>query len=174
LIGPRTTRFDARVDLRVAPAQTEFAGTLDWDELAYALLLVGTGGLEQYWSELRALEIVIGEVAEQLDGEDPMLPETRALLEEAKAACQEVLRGDRAVVVPFEQPEADEDSVRGGEPWPPGRAAEHHHLLLEGEVLELDVQLRAHDDAAEPNGETKVIDQPRGLLRDGARRLARR
>jgi hypothetical protein len=45
-------------------------------------------GLELRWPELRTLEIIAGEIAEQFDGEDPFKPVFREAIEKAKASVQ--------------------------------------------------------------------------------------
>ncbi len=44
----------------------------------------------QHWRELRAAEIVVAEVAEEFDGEDPLDPEVRLMLDGCHAELLDV------------------------------------------------------------------------------------
>ena len=67
-------------------------------------------GLQIHWQELRAIEVGVGEVAEEFDGEDPLKPEVRALLDGCLASCSG-LRDQMADFVEIELPEPTEDDV---------------------------------------------------------------
>ena len=79
------------------------------DSLARALARGIRDGLLQHWSELRAVEIGVQEVAEEFGGEEPLQPDVRELLDGCLANCKE-LRDRMADYVEIELPEsADED-----------------------------------------------------------------
>jgi len=80
------------------------------DSLGRALARAIRDGLQIHWRELRAIEIGIGEVAEEFDGEDPLKPDTRALLDGCLASCRE-LRDQMADYVEIDLPEPAEDDI---------------------------------------------------------------
>jgi len=80
------------------------------DSLGRALALAIRDGLQIHWQELRAIEVGVGEVAEEFGGEDPLKPEVRALLDGCLASCTG-LRGQMADFVEIELPEPAEDDV---------------------------------------------------------------
>ena len=80
------------------------------DSLGRALALSIRDGLQIHWQELRAIEIGVGEVAEEFDGEDPLKPDVRALLDGCMARCSG-LRDQMADFVEIELPEPAEDDV---------------------------------------------------------------
>ncbi|MBI5285334.1 MAG: hypothetical protein HY874_09595 [Chloroflexi bacterium] len=80
------------------------------DSLGRALALGIRDGLQIHWRELRASEIGVQEVAEEFGGEDPLKPDTRALLDGCLASCGE-LRDQMADYVEIELTEPAEDDV---------------------------------------------------------------
>jgi hypothetical protein len=80
------------------------------DSLARALARGIRDGLLQHWSELRAVEIGVQEVAEEFGGEDPLQTDVRDLLDGCVASCKE-LRDRMADYVEVELPEPTEDDV---------------------------------------------------------------
>ncbi len=79
--------------------------------LAWAALAEVRDGLQATWRELRAVEVVVGEVAEELGGEDPALPEVRELLDDAKAVLQGLREDLEPLCGPFDLPEPEETLV---------------------------------------------------------------
>ncbi len=80
--------------------------------LADGLLLAIAAHLTKAWSELLAIDKVVGDVAGHFAGEEPIHPEARDLLEEVKASALKLvedLRPDIDLVLPDEP---DEDAVR--------------------------------------------------------------
>jgi hypothetical protein len=82
--------------------------SLDW--IARALVTTIREGLPQRWGELRAIEIVVGEIAEEF-GEDPLRPDARALLEGAKETCLQLQKDIRPFVAPFELAEPTSEQL---------------------------------------------------------------
>jgi hypothetical protein len=80
------------------------------DEMVRAVLFGIKQGLEQHWCELRSIEIVLAEVAEEFDGEDPLQPDVRALLDGCLASCT-TLRDQVADYVAVELPEPAEKDI---------------------------------------------------------------
>jgi hypothetical protein len=79
-------------------------------ELERALVLSISDLLRQHWCEARATEIGVSEIAEEFDGEDPLKPDTRALLDGCVSSCRK-LRDDMADSAEIELPEPGEDDV---------------------------------------------------------------
>jgi hypothetical protein len=73
------------------------------DEMVRAVLSGIKQGLEQHWCELRSIEIALAEVAGEFDGEDPLQPDVRALLDDCLATCT-TLRDQVADYVAIELP----------------------------------------------------------------------
>ena len=80
------------------------------DELVRGLLFGIKQGLLQHWSELRAVEIGVQEVAEEFGGEEPLQPDVRELLDGCLANCKE-LRDRMADYVEIELPESAEEDL---------------------------------------------------------------
>ena len=70
--------------------------------LVRALLAGVRDGLDRNWRELRAMEVVVEEVAEEFDGEDPWRADTRQVLDDAKAACIKLCHDVQPYVDGFE------------------------------------------------------------------------
>ncbi len=81
------------------------------DELGRALAVSVRDALVQHWPEVRAIEIVVQETAEELDGEDPLHPDVRRMLDETKRTLAEVHEGFAPYAGKMELPEPDEESV---------------------------------------------------------------
>lgn len=62
------------------------------------------------WQELRSIDIVVNEVAEEFDGEDPLLPTMRRLVEKTRRDLT-LLHKALDQMEPLELPEPDEDSM---------------------------------------------------------------
>jgi hypothetical protein len=59
---------------------------------------------------VRAIEVGVQEVAEEFDGEDPMQPDVRAILDGCLGSCRD-LRDEMAAFAAIELPEPSEDDV---------------------------------------------------------------
>jgi hypothetical protein len=81
----------------------DFGGPSKIDEVVSKLKKTLREGVEEQWRQLRAVELVLGEVAEQFDGEDPAMPDVRhvvdqtneklrALHEEARGCARSIWR----------------------------------------------------------------------------------
>ncbi len=81
------------------------------DELGRALAISVRDALLQHWPEVRAIEIVVQETAEELDGEDPLHPDVRRQLDETKRTLAEVHEGFAPFAGTMELPEPEEDAV---------------------------------------------------------------
>jgi hypothetical protein len=59
-------------------------------------------GVAHLWDEVNAIDVVLGEVAQQFDGEDPLRPVMRGVLEQARrdlSLLHEFFSGKEAVAV---------------------------------------------------------------------------
>jgi hypothetical protein len=79
-------------------------------ELEQALVISICDLVRQHWCDARSLEVGVAEIAEEFDGEDPLRPDTRALLDGCLANCRK-LRDDMADYAEFELPEPSEVDV---------------------------------------------------------------
>ena len=82
-----------------------------WDEATAALAESLREGVPWCWQELRAVETVLDEVAQEFDGEDPLVPAVRRTLDKTRqdlVALQPLLS---FVDVEAELPEPDEERV---------------------------------------------------------------
>ncbi|MDP9238073.1 MAG: hypothetical protein M3P30_11890, partial [Chloroflexota bacterium] len=61
------------------------------------------------WRELRAAEILVAEIAQELDGEDPLLVEVRALLDECRADLCDLKKRIEPYTGELVQEEPDEE-----------------------------------------------------------------
>jgi hypothetical protein len=98
------------LDLTVPPEEPANFEKGYGDETVKALLFGIKQSVQQHWSELRAIEIGVQEVAEEFDGEDPLQPDVRALLDGCLASCRE-LRDEMADYVEIELPEPAEEDI---------------------------------------------------------------
>jgi hypothetical protein len=99
---PQPTDLDAAVE---RPEGGGF-GT----ELEQALVISMCDLVRQHWCDARSLEVGVAEIAEEFDGEDPLRPDTRALLDGCLDSCRK-LRDQMADYVEIELPEPTEDDV---------------------------------------------------------------
>ncbi len=81
-------------------------------ELEQALVISICDLVRQHWCDARSLEIGVAEIAEEFDGEDPLRPDTRALLEGCLASCR-TLRDEMADYGEVGLAEPREDDVAG-------------------------------------------------------------
>jgi hypothetical protein len=81
------------------------------DELVRAVAFGVRNALLDHWREIRSIEIVVEAAREEFDGEDPLHPDVRRPLEEAKAVLVEVHAGFEPYVSGIELPEPGEDEV---------------------------------------------------------------
>jgi hypothetical protein len=82
-----------------------------WDEAMAGLAGSLREGVPWCWQELRAVETVLDEVAEEFNGEDPLLPHVRGVLEEAHQGLLELHPLLHFVDVEADLPEPDEKRV---------------------------------------------------------------
>jgi hypothetical protein len=80
------------------------------DATVHALLFGINQSLQQHWRELRAIEIVVQEVAEEFGGEDPLQPDTREMIDECLRSCTKI-RDDVKVYIEIELAEPRDDDV---------------------------------------------------------------
>ena len=98
--------LEERVGYRVTDRQER------WDEAMAALREKLREGVPWCWQELRAVETVLDEVAQEFDGEDPLLPPVREVLDKTReelVGLQHPLLD--AVDVEADLPEPDEERV---------------------------------------------------------------
>lgn len=79
------------------------------DEACDALIATLKEGTQQCWGEMRAAEQVLVEAAEEFDGEDPLLPVARSVLDGIREELSDLHEQVRPHVGPFELPEPDEE-----------------------------------------------------------------
>jgi hypothetical protein len=79
--------------------------------LVRALVVGIRDGLNSHWRELRAIELVVEEVAGEFDGEDPLRADTRQLLDDAKEMCVKLREDVRRYIDGFELAEPTDDDV---------------------------------------------------------------
>ena len=82
-----------------------------WTQASKRLTEVIEAGLKANWPELRALEIVLDEVAEEFGGEDVLKPRLRQDLEETKQKALDLHTAVQDWAGPFELPEPDAEAV---------------------------------------------------------------
>ncbi len=97
--------------LHVPRLDLPFTQAQEPDRLSGALLETLRNGIARRHSELRAAEIVIGEVAEKFGIDDPLVSINRRTLDTAKEKLEEVRQGLQRYAGEIELPEADEDDV---------------------------------------------------------------
>jgi hypothetical protein len=83
-----------------------------WDEVIAALAESLREGLPWCWQELRAVETVLDEVAQEFDGEDPLLPPVREVLDNTRQGLLELHPLLGFVDVEADLPEPDEERVQ--------------------------------------------------------------
>ena len=66
-------------------------------------------GIKCQGQEIRAVEILTAEVAAEFDGEDPMMPELRAVFDQAKAELTGIAETLARFGIESDLPEPDED-----------------------------------------------------------------
>jgi len=82
-----------------------------WDEAMAALAESLREGVPWCWQELRAAEMVLGEVAVEFDGEDPLVPAVRRILDKTHQDLVELQPLLAMVDVEVDLPEPDEERV---------------------------------------------------------------
>lgn len=86
--------------------------TPSWgDQVADALSGSLRDGIEECWRSLGAIEVVTGEIAVEFDGEDPLLPDVRGILDDVRKELEELHPQVQAYVGEFALPEPDEDAM---------------------------------------------------------------
>lgn len=79
-------------------------------ELEQALVISICDLVRQHWCDARSLEVGIAEIAEEFDGEDPLRPDTRALLDGCLDSCRK-LRDEMADYAEFELAEPSDADI---------------------------------------------------------------
>ncbi len=79
------------------------------DEACSALLRSLKDGVETYWQEMRASQQVLAEAAEEFDGEDPLLPDLRGVLDGVQKELEDLHGQAKRDIEPLELPEPDEE-----------------------------------------------------------------
>ena len=97
--------------LHVPRPDLPFAEAKEPDPISEALLETLRKGIVRCHSELRAAEIVIGEVAEKFRVDDPFFPVNRRTPDLAKETLEDVREGLQRYTGEIELPESDEDDV---------------------------------------------------------------
>jgi hypothetical protein len=82
-----------------------------WDEAMAALRERLREGVPWCWQELRAVEMVLQGVAQEFDGEDPLVPPVRSILDQAHQELADMPQFLDAIHVEVELPELDEERV---------------------------------------------------------------
>ncbi len=82
-----------------------------WEEAMAALREQLREGVPWCWQEVRAVETLLEEVAVEFDGEDPLLPPVRNVLDKAHQELAELPAFLGAIHVEVELPEPDEERV---------------------------------------------------------------
>ena len=68
-------------------------------------------GTRQRWGEMRAAEQVLAEAAEDFEGEDPLLPAARSVLDGIREELSDLREQVKPQVGPFELPDPDEETL---------------------------------------------------------------
>ena len=82
-----------------------------WDEATAALAESLREGVPWCWQELRAAEMVLAEVAQEFDGEDPLVPAVRRILDKTRQDLVELKPLLEFVDAEAELPDPDEERV---------------------------------------------------------------
>jgi hypothetical protein len=102
---------DAPFDLERPFSDTPVRGAGFGVELARAVALGLRDTLLQHWRECGAIDVVVEEAREEFDGEDPLHPDVRRLLDTAKATLLDAHAGFEPYVGGILLPEPGEDEV---------------------------------------------------------------
>jgi hypothetical protein len=81
------------------------------DQVADALSRSLRDGTEECWRTLRAIEVAVGEIEVEFDGEDPLIPDVRGILDDIRKGLEDLHKQVQAYVGKFALPEPDEDAV---------------------------------------------------------------
>ena len=104
-ISPMQRFLEEQLGRRVTDRQER------WDEAMAALRQSLREGVPWCWQELRAVEMVLAEVAEEFDGEDPLVPAVREVLDKTRQDLVELHPLLSFVDVEVELTEPDEERV---------------------------------------------------------------
>jgi len=112
---PASKRAQAEKLVAGANPAVEFPWQADevedsWVTVTERALEAIRSGVISLWQELKAIDVVLDEVAGEFDGEDPLRPVMRVILEKARFRLTE-LHALLTVAVPFELPEQDEEAL---------------------------------------------------------------
>ena len=81
------------------------------DETCDALIATLKEGTQRCWGEMRATEQVLAEAAEGFDGEEPLLPVARSVLDAIREELSDLREQVKPHVGPFELPDPDEETL---------------------------------------------------------------
>ncbi len=81
------------------------------DEACDALIATLKEGTQKCWAEMRAAEQVLAEAAEGFDGEEPLLPAARSVLDGIREELSDLHEQVKPHVGPFELPDPDEETL---------------------------------------------------------------
>ncbi len=81
------------------------------DQVADALSRSLRDGTEECWRPLRAIEVAVGAIEVEFDGEDPLLPDARDMLHDIRKELEDLHKQVQAYVGNFALPEPDENAV---------------------------------------------------------------
>ena len=79
------------------------------DEACDALIATLKEGVETYWREMRAAQRVLAQAAEEFDGEDPLLPKLRGVLDGIQKELEDLHEQAKRDIEPLELAEPDEE-----------------------------------------------------------------
>ncbi len=81
------------------------------DEACDALIATLKDGMQKCWGEMRAAEQVLAEAAERFDGEEPLLPVARSVLDGIREELSDLHEQVKPHVGPFEISDPDEETL---------------------------------------------------------------
>ncbi len=81
------------------------------DEACDALIATLKEGTQKCWGEMRAAEQVLAEAAERFEGEEPLLPAARSVLDGIREELSDLHEQVKPHVGPFELPDPDEETL---------------------------------------------------------------
>jgi hypothetical protein len=81
------------------------------DEVVEALCTTLRESVPEQWRELREVEIVLEELAAEFQGEDPLPPPMRSVVDETRAELQELVEKTQRRVGPFDLPDPDKETL---------------------------------------------------------------
>ncbi len=79
------------------------------DEVCSVLLESLKDGVQTYWQEMRAAQQVLAQAAEEFDGEDPLLPDLRGILDSVRKELEDLHEKAKRDIESLELPDPDEE-----------------------------------------------------------------